>query len=221
MSGEVVEAERVVPRAIVLGVVIVVVAYLAVNWAFLGLLGFAGTRDAKSLTADAFRVAWPAGGGRIAGAAVAASAFGVLNAQLLTGPRLTWAMARDGQFFAPFARLDPRRGTPVGAILLLGALSTILMLALGLERTDLLTTGVVVVDGVFFALTGLALPTLDRKAHGRSPRWVVAAAIVFAALELLAIAGSLLTRDVRPVALTGIAWIGMAAVTWLLWFRKR
>jgi hypothetical protein len=74
---------------------------------------------------------------------------------------------------------------------------------------------------VFFALTGLALPLLDRKASERSPRWVIAAAIVFAALELLAIAGSLATRDVRPVAITGIAWIGVAAVTWFLWFRKR
>lgn len=222
MSGEVVEARRLVPRAIVLGVSVVVAAYLAANWAYLDLLGFAGTRDAKSLTAEAFRVLWPGGGGRIAAAAVAMSAFGVLNAQLLTGPRLTCAMACDGQFFSPFARLS-RWATPVPAILLLGALATGLMLALGLERTDFLTTGVVVVDGVFFALTGLALPRLSRgaPAQEKSPRWIVAAAFAFAALELLAIAGSLATRDVRSVALTGIAWIGVAFLTWLAWFRNR
>src|SRR6185295_16674325 len=40
MAGEVVDARRAVPRAIVLGVGIVVAAYLAANWAYLDLLGF-------------------------------------------------------------------------------------------------------------------------------------------------------------------------------------
>ena len=91
---------------------------------------------------------------------MAISAFGVLNAQFLTGPRLTWAMARDGQFFSPFARLDARFATPAPAILFSALLATALLLGLGLDRTDVLTTGVVVVDAAFFALTGLALPML-------------------------------------------------------------
>lgn len=223
MSGEVVEARRAVPLAILVGVGIVIVAYLAANWAFLDLLGFDGVRDAKALAADAFSVAWPGVGRRVAAAAVAISAFGVLNAQLLTGPRLTWAMARDGQFFAPFARLHPRFETPAAAIVLLGGLSTVLLLGLGLDGTDVLTTGVVVVDAVFFALTGLALPVLRRRVPGarRGPTWIDAAAITFALLELLAITGSVLEKNVRVVALTGLAWIGAGAVTWALFFRHR
>ena len=154
---------------------------------------------------------------------MAISAFGVLNAQFLTGPRLTWAMARDGQFFATYARLHARFATPAAAILLLGALSTALLLGLGLDRTDLLTTGVVVVDAAFFALTGLALPLLRRRtpSQDRGPQWISGAAIAFAVLELLAIAGSVLERDARIVALTGLAWIGAAAITWALFFRRR
>jgi APA family basic amino acid/polyamine antiporter len=223
VGGEVVGAQRTVPRAILLGVSIVLVAYLSANWAYLHLLGYAGVRDAGALAADAFSVAWPGSGRRLAAAAVAASAFGVLNAQFQTGPRLTWAMARDGRFFAPFARLDPRFGTPAPAILLLGVLATILLLSLGLERTDLLTTGVVVVDASFFALSGLALPLLRRRtpAAERGPGWISVAAVAFALLELLAIAGSVLARDARMIALTGLAWIGAAAVTWWLFFRQR
>jgi len=146
----------------------------------------------------------------------------VLNAQFLTGPRLTWAMARDGQFFTPFARLEPRFLTPAPAILLLAGIATALLLGLGLDRTDLLTTGVVVIDATFFALTGLALPLLRRRAPEaeRGPAWIAWAALAFAALELLAIAGSVMAKDVRLVALTGLAWIGVAGLTWLLFFRK-
>ena len=221
VAGEMVEARRILPRAIVIGVAIVVAAYLSANWAYLDLLGFAGVEHAHALAADAFSVWSPGFGRRVAALGVAVSAFGVLNAQFLTGPRLTWAMARDGQFFAPFARLDRRFATPVPAIALLGVLATALILGLGLERTDLLTTGVVVVDAAFFALTGLAVPLLRRRSagEGRSPGWVAAVAIVFASLELLAIAGSVLHRDMRLVALTGIAWIAAAALTWVLFFR--
>jgi APA family basic amino acid/polyamine antiporter len=223
VSGEVVDARRTVPRAILLGVLVVLFAYLAANWAYLDLLGFEGTRDSRTLAADAFSAAWPGAGRRVAAAAVAASAFGVLNAQFQTGPRLTWAMARDGRFFAPFARLHDRFGTPAPAILLLGVLATGLMLSLGLDRTDLLTTGVVVVDAVFFALTGFALPLLRRitPPAERGPGWIVAAAVAFSVLELLAVAGSVVARDARLIALSGLAWVGGAAVTWWVFFRRR
>ncbi len=223
MAGEVVDAPRVLPRAIVLGVLVVLATYLAANWAYLDLLGFAGVSGSKALAADAYGAAWPGAARRIAAAAVFVSAFGVLNAQFLTGPRLTWAMAREGQFFAPFATLHPRFATPAAATLLLGGIGTALLVGLGLDRTDVLTTGVVVVDAVFFALTGLALPILRSRLPRaeRGARWLAAAAIAFAALEAAAITGSLLQRDMRPVALTGVAWIVGGLVVWGVWFRKR
>jgi APA family basic amino acid/polyamine antiporter len=222
MAGEIRNAPRTLPLAILIGVAIVVVAYLAANWAYFELLGFGGVRGSQALTADAISVWSPGLGRRIAAAAVAVSAFGVLNAQFLSGPRLTWAMARDGSFFPPFARLNPRFATPVAAIVLLAALSTALTLGLGLARTDLLTTGVVVVDAVFFALTGLALPVLRGRAAStdRGPAWIARVAIAFALLELLAIAGSLIQKDVRIVALTGLAWIAAAALTWVFFFSR-
>jgi APA family basic amino acid/polyamine antiporter len=201
----------------------VIVAYLSANWAYLALLGLDGVQHAKALAADAFSVASPGLGRRLAAAAVGISAFGVLNAQLLGGPRLTWAMARDGQFFGSFAALDARFATPASAILLLGGIATAFTLALGLERTDALTTGVVVVDATFFALTALALPVLRRRAgaHARGPGWIDGAAILFAILELMGIVGSLLQQNVRLVAISAIGWIAAAALTWMLCFRQR
>jgi basic amino acid/polyamine antiporter, APA family len=221
MAGEVRSPSRTVPRAILYGVVIVVAVYLSVNWAYFELLGFTGVREARALAADAISVWSPGLGRRTAAAAVAISAFGVLNAQFLTGPRLTWAMAEDGSFFTPFARLNARFATPAWAIVLLGVIATALTLGLGLARTDLLTTGVVVVDAVFFALTGLALPILARRETGRGGGWRTMVALAFAVLELLAVVGSVLQKDVRLVALTGLGWIAAAAITWLVFFARR
>jgi hypothetical protein len=81
---------------------------------------------------------------------------------------------------------------------------------------------VVVVDAAFFALTGFAVPLLRRRSReeARRPAWIAVVAIVFATLELLAIAGSVLHKDMRLVALTGLAWIGAGALTWVLFFRQ-
>src|SRR5262245_57156612 len=120
----------------------------------------------------------------------------------------------------PAWRGDRRRGVPLGQLGLLqapgvrrGARSPCPCgrrdLGLGLARTDLLTTGVVVVDAKFFALTGLALPILLRRnaPPGRWSAWLTAVALAFVMLELLAIVGSVLQKDVRIVALTGLGWI--------------
>ena len=221
VAGEVREPARNVPAAIVIGVTIVVAVYLGASWAYFHLLGFDGVRHSSALAAEAFSSAAGATGRRIAAGAVAVSAFGVLNAQFLTGPRLTWAMASDGLFFPAFARLHPRFATPVPALVLLGVLATGLI-ALGLQRTDLLTTGVVVVDAVFFALSGLALPVLRSRAPAgtRGSAALVAAACAFAGLELAAIVGAVLAKDVRVVALTGLGWIAAAAVFWVAFFRS-
>lgn len=217
MGGEVRDPERTLPRAILLGVAVVIVAYLGVAWAFFALLGFDGVVGAGSLAGEAVAVALPGVGGRVAAAAVGFSAFGVLNAQVLTGPRLVWALAEDGRFFAPFARLH--RGTPVAAIALLGALGAGLLLVAGVDGVDRLTAWVVAVDAFFFALTGLALVRFVAREGGMGP--AMAIPLGFAALELGAVAGALASPEVRGAALTGAAWIAVAVAVYFARFRRR
>ncbi len=215
VGGEVKDGERTLPRAILLGVTVVVIVYLGAAWADFRLLGFDGVANSSALAADAVGAAFPGSGARIAGGAVALSAFGVLNADLLTGPRLVLALAADGRFFAPFARIDPRTGTPVLAILLLTALSALLLVIAGPDGVDPLTAWVVVVDAAFFALTGLALVKLG----GSGVPAVVP--VAFAALELGAIYGAVADPAVRGAAGVGLAWIFGAAVVYLAFFRQR
>jgi len=88
VGGEVKNPRRNVPLAIVLGVAIVVAVYTLTNWAYLHLLGFDGVAESRALAADAVSVVWPGVGARVIALAVALSAFGVLNVQILSGPRL-------------------------------------------------------------------------------------------------------------------------------------
>lgn len=221
ISGEVKDPVRTLPRAILLGVLIVIAVYLAVNWAYLALLGHGGVAASKALAADAADAVLPAWARRAIAAAVAVSALGVLNAQLLSGPRLIFGMARDGRFFAPFARLHPRLGTPHAAIVLLGAAGAALLLLVGADGINTLTAGAVFVDSVFFVLTGAALLLLHQRTPGPLLPGSLPAAAVFVLGEIGVIVGVALAPNARVAALGGLAWIAGAACLYFSCFRSR
>lgn len=169
IAGEVRHPQRNLPLSIIGGVVVVVFVYLLTNWSFLRLMGYDAVRDSQALAADAVARVWPAWGGRATAGAVAVSAFGVLNAQLLSGPRLIYRMSVDGRFFSWFGKVSARHATPAAAILLLGAMGLTLLLLAGcfsaraIDAIDRLTTGAVFIDGVFFVLTAVSLFILRRR----------------------------------------------------------
>ncbi len=227
IGGEVKDPQRNIPRAIVLGLIIVTTVYLLVNWAYFRLLGFSGVVNSQVLAADAVQQRWPDLGERIVAAAIAASGFGVLNAQLLSGPRLIAGMARQGKFFRIFARVSSRTGTPLPAILMLGTLGlTILSIARDQERIDTLLNGVVLVDTVFFLMTGLALFRLRQKSgsvNGAKPAFLVPlypiVPLLFVFGELLVLSGAFLLEKYRSGAWIGLIWIVAALVFYACFFR--
>jgi APA family basic amino acid/polyamine antiporter len=167
---------------------------------------------------------WPNVGARFLAGAVALSAFGVLNEQILAGPRLLFGMARDGRFFAVFGRAHPRFATPVASIALLAAIAITLMLVAGKGGIDRLLTGVVLVDAVFFALTGAAVIVL----RGRRPAAVRTVRVplyplvpaLFVLLELAIIFGAFRVETTRSAAWIGVVWIATAAGFYFLRFRR-
>ncbi len=225
IGGEVRNPRRHVPLAIVLGVAIVTVVYLLVNWAYFRLLGFNGVANSPAIAADAVGVIWPHVGKRLVAGAIAVSALGVLNAQLLSGPRLICGMARAGKFFSVFARVGHRTGTPLPAILFLGGLGLALLLVAGdATRINQLLTGVVTVDSVFFFLTGLALFRLRPRSPAdrtfRAPLFPLAPAL-FVTGEALILVGAFGNSLTNGGALTGLLWIAAALVCYAIFFRDK
>jgi APA family basic amino acid/polyamine antiporter len=223
VGGEVKDARRNVPLAIVAGVAIVVAIYIAANWAYLHLLGFDGVAASDALAADAVSSVWPGAGARVIALAVALSAFGVLNVQILSGPRLLYGMARDGRFFAPFGRAHARFATPAFAIVFVASISAILIVSAGKGGIDKLLTGLVLVDAVFFGLTGAALLVLRRKRPDadrpvRTPFYPVVP-VLFLAFECVIVYGAF--RTGAAAAWIGVLWIVASFVCYRLFFRAR
>ncbi len=224
IAGEIRDPARNIPRAIIGGVILVIAAYLLINWAYLHLLGYSAVANSNTLAADAAAVGWPAGGRRAIALAVALSAFGVLNVQLLTGPRLLYGMAMDGRFFAPFREVHSRFQTPAAAILLLGGMSIVLLLVAGQKAVDKILNGAVFIDSVFFIFTGLAVFVLrskrpDAPRSVRVPGYPVVPAL-FVLGETGVLIGAFCDPSLRQAAIIGAAWIAGAALCYAACFRR-
>lgn len=235
IAGEVKRPKRNLPVAIIGGVALVVIVYVLANWAYFRLLGYDGVTTSGALAGEAVAAVWPGFGARAIAGAVAISAFGVLNAQFLSGPRLIAGMAEDGRFFPAFAHVSPRFRTPASAIVLLGVMSLLLLSGAyayafafaqdGFDAIDKLLTGVVIVDGAFFALTGLALFVflIRRKMKDTVARVVASAGVslLFVAGEIGLLTGAFLAQD-RPILfLFAGGWIVAAAMLYMFFFARR
>jgi APA family basic amino acid/polyamine antiporter len=223
IAGEVRDPERNVPRAIVSGVAVIVAIYLAVNWSLLHILGFDGAAASSSIAADATAAVVGEGGRRVVAGAIALSAFGVLNAQLLAGPRLVMALAVDGRFFGAFAKVHAKTGAPVAAIALLGGMALALLWIAGGDGVDRLLTGVVAIDGTFFALAGLASVVLLRRRPRadrpvKMPLWPWMP-LGFAVAEIAVVVGAGVDPGVRDALWISASWV--AGATALYWGRFR
>jgi APA family basic amino acid/polyamine antiporter len=154
LAEEIVQPETNLPRALLLGVVVVIAVYLLANIAYLRVLGVTGLAASPAPAAEVMdRVLGP-GGRVVISAGIAASAFGFLDLVVLVTPRVFQAMAADGVFFRRIAQLHPTYRTPSAAIVVLGAWAMILALT---KTYGPLTDYVVFADWIFF---GAAVATL-------------------------------------------------------------
>jgi APA family basic amino acid/polyamine antiporter len=178
-AGEVREPRRTVPRALVLGTALVCSLYLITNVAYLNVLPLVGTeggadalaRGIQHAPADRVgaaameRLADGRTGAALMALAVMVSTFGCANGLVLAGARVAWAMARDGRFFAPAARLNDRH-VPGPALWLQGAWASVL--ALSGRYGDLLDY-IIIAELLFYQLTVGGLLVLAQRT-GERPR---------------------------------------------------
>ena len=131
LAGEVRDPQRTLPRALTLGMLLVIGAYALVNVAYLAVLGHAGLAASSAPAADVMQqVAGPVGA-KVIALGVAISTLGFCNITLVAGARVLQVMGEDGLFFRAVARLHPRWRTPNTALLLLTGWAIVLALSGG------------------------------------------------------------------------------------------
>ena len=160
VAGEVKDPGRTMPRAIIGGVLAVVVIYMAINLAYLFLLSVDEMRASGLVASDAAQKVFGAAGASVVAAVVMVSTFGATNGSMMTGPRIFYAMAEDGNFFRPVAAVHPRWKTPYAAIALAGALGVGYVLMRDFQQlADAFVLGI----WPFYALAVLAVYILRRR----------------------------------------------------------
>lgn len=128
LAEEMKQPARDIPRALLGSIGSLTVLYLLLNAAFLYVLSPAEMAASKELVAaEVFSRRTGAAGEIFLVVLAFITVVGGLNAHLLSGPRITFAMARDGLSFAWLSRVT-ERGTPIGALLLQSTCAVILTL---------------------------------------------------------------------------------------------
>ena len=164
VAGEIRDPQRTVPRSIFLGVFIVIAIYVAANLAYIFVLGQARIASSERVAADAmFAMIGPAGATLIT-VAILCSTFGAISANVLAGPRVLFAMARDGTLVERLAYVHPRYETPANAIWALAIWAGVLTLTGGYEH---LITMSQFANWIFFTMVVLSVVVLRRK----HPEW--------------------------------------------------
>jgi APA family basic amino acid/polyamine antiporter len=120
-AEHVADAERTVPRATLIGIVIAALVTVAACTVVLGLVPLDRLKDSPAPFADAAQMLWGPWGSIAMAAAMAISCLGALNGWILIQGQIPFAAARDGLFPRPFAAVDargtPRTGLVVGSLL--------------------------------------------------------------------------------------------------------
>ena len=212
VAEEIHEPGRNVPRALALGTLSVVAIYFLLNLLFLYVLPVNELAQVKGSVLDvvADRLLGVRAGdvmGIVSIISIAAS----ISAMTFAGPRVYYAMARDGLFFRGAARIHPRYHTPAASIVAQAVWSSLLVLS-GSANALTTYTGFAVV--LFAGVSVVALFVL-RQREPNAPRpfraWGYPIAPAVFAIASLAIVLNALWADLAIPVLTGTPWGPSAA----------
>lgn len=211
VAGEIAHPQRNLPRALLLGVLIVVACYVLVNLAALLTLGVGGLATSGAPASDVMKAAWGDIGGVLMSAGIAISTFGFVNLSILGGARVYQAMADDGLFFQRAAELHPKYHSPAFSLIVQGVWIVVLILSGSYgQLLDYNVFG----DWIFFGLVVSTLFVFRRQNIGgtepgyRMPGFPVLP-VLFMAACAYAVVSSILSNPFNALMGTGLILLGV------------
>jgi basic amino acid/polyamine antiporter, APA family len=217
-GDETVDARRTIPRALLIGTLVVTASYIAVNAAYLAVLSPAAVASSNRVAADFADRVLGSGGAAAMSALVVLSTLGAMTGIILTGPRVYLAAAQDRLLFRWIGDIHPRFGTPHHAIALQAVWASVLV---GTGTYRALFTRVVYTEWIFFALMALGLVLLRRQPAFAPPFRAplgIALPIGFAIAALLVAVNQIVSAPFE--SLTGVALVLAGWPVYRLWVRR-
>jgi APA family basic amino acid/polyamine antiporter len=222
VAGEIRDPGRTLPKALAVGIGIVIAVYLGANIVYLKTLGRDGLAASTAVAADtAGRLIGPAGATAITVAAML-SIFGFVNVALLTNARVLYALGQDGAFLPSAGKVHPKFGSPHIALVMLGGWSVVLLVATG-GTIGTLLSGVVFADWIFFGLGAASVfvlrrtrPELHRPYRVFGYPWLPAFFVMSAVVGIIAAYVSAL-----KMSLIGTAMVAVGVIVYRLRVARR
>jgi len=131
VAEEVRNPRRNLPLSIILGIIGVMLLYLAANTAYIYHLPIEVIQQSKWVASEAMKAAIGTTGGVLISLAVMMNTFGNVSTQILCKARTWYAMSRDGMFIGPLAKIHPKYKTPNMALIVQATWASLLLMAAG------------------------------------------------------------------------------------------
>jgi APA family basic amino acid/polyamine antiporter len=167
LSGEIRDVRRNMVRALMLGIGVVTVLYVGINYAYVKVLGLDGLRSSEAIGADLTRATLGDAGAFVLIVLVVGAALSTVNATIFTGARTNFALGRDFSLFRVLGSWKRDGETPANALLLQAVIALALVVGASVTRSGIqaMVDYTAPVFWLFFLLTGISLFVL----RGRTP----------------------------------------------------
>ena len=218
-AGEIKNPKRNIPLSLFFGVSLITVIYAAVNYIYLYALPIDEITGVVRIAEKAATALFGGTGASLISAAVIISVFGALNATILTGARVYYAMAKDNLFFKRVANVHPRYRTPGFSIFIQAAWSCVLTLTGTFEQ---LITYVIFVLISYYIAAAASLFTLRKKLPDLPRPYKVWGYPVVPLLYLVFLVGLLLNTLInKPVeSIAGLVFVAIGIPVYFYWKKK-
>jgi len=219
-AGEIKDPQRNLPLSLILGMSAIALIYVGMNLVYLYAMPVGDMMTTETIGEAASGRLFGPIGSRLMALSVLISVFGCISATVISGPRVFYAMAKDGLFFRGLAEIHPVRRTPAKAIVGQCVWSSALCLS---GRYDQLYTFVIFAAVLFYALAGASVMVL-RRAHPEWPRpyrtWgYPATPLFYVAVCVVVLVNTLISQPVESG--WGLAILACGLPAYVYWKRRR
>lgn len=219
LAGEVRNPQHTLPKALVVGTVIVTLLYVATNYVYLAAVPLNEMMGTLKIAESATRALFGGATATIVTAVALAAILGSLNGVIFSGPRVFYAMAQDKLFFKKAAEIHPRFGSPAFALILQALWASVLTISGSFEQ---LLTFTMFIGILFWTAGAIAVPILRRRKPSADlpyRTWgypVVSFAFIVASTGILI--NTLIERPFESIA--GIALMATGLPVYWFWYRS-
>jgi len=221
-AGETKNPSRTIPLGLIAGCGLVTVLYILTNVVYLYAVPAAEMARSERIAADAMNAAVGPLGASIVAFIILFSILGAANGHVLTGPRVYYAMAKDGLFFRKMAEVHPKFRTPHISLLIVGAWSIALSLGPSGRFEELLKFAVFGA-WIFLGLAVLGVFILRKKRPDLARPYKTWGYPVTPAIFILAALFVLINTLVKSFwnSFASLALIALGIPAYLYWNKKR